>query len=368
MKKKVLSLLLAVMMIMSSMVVFAEEPEYAIQIVSGDNVTGLTLEELKAMPEEALIAEEYDYNTKGGEKKTEVKGVSLAYILKEKAGIDFEEGTVEFEALDGYEVAPHDLKDVLSDELKYVVVYEENGEVVDDDENPETDDLKILRKQEQPGEFGTVYKMISKVTVNQAEEAPVEETPAEEVDVNFTDITEDFKFAESAILDLAKRGIINGMGDGKYAPAGEFTRAQFCKVMVESLGYELKDYTGEFTDVNANDWFAPYVQAAVDTGLFTGYPDGTFNPNKTINRQEMAAVAGRAAVLAEKATQEKLDKFVMEKSNFADKDLVQDWAANEIAWLESEGVFSEVAGEKFEPTKVVNRAEAAVIVYNTLFK
>ena len=40
----------------------------------------------------------------------------------------------------------------------------------------------------------------------------------------------------------------------------------------------------------------------------------------------------------------------------------------QVAWLEAEGVFSEIAEEKFEPEKVVNRAEAAVVIYNTLFK
>lgn len=82
----------------------------------------------------------------------------------------------------------------------------------------------------------------------------------------------------------------------------------------------------------------------------------------------MASVAGRAAVLAEKVAQEKMDKFVMEKSNYLDKELVQEWAANEVAWLEAQGVFAEIATENFEPTKIVNRAEAALIVYNTLFK
>lgn len=57
-------------------------------------------------------------------------------------------------------------------------------------------------------------------------------------------------------------------------------QAQICTIMVASLGYEPKEYKGGFTDVDASDWFAPYVQAAVDAGLFTGYTDGSFKLKK----------------------------------------------------------------------------------------
>ena len=63
-----------------------------------------------------------------------------------------------------------------------------------------------------------------------------------------------------------------------------------------------------------------------------------------------------------------MTKFVMEKSKYVDKDMVPRWAGNSIAWLEAQGVFEGIATENFEPAKVVNRAEAASIVYNTLFK
>ncbi len=56
------------------------------------------------------------------------------------------------------------------------------------------------------------------------------------------------------------------------------------------------------------------------------------------------------------------------KVKFEEQGFVSHWAASQVAWLEAEGVFADIAEEKFEPAKVVNRAEAAVIVYNTLFK
>jgi len=380
-KFKVIAMVLAIVMILSQSLVFAED--YAIEIGGTLVATELklTLEDLKSMPEEAQIAQEYVYNSKGGEKTVQVKGVSLAYLLKEMAGVTAEEGNVEFFAADEWPIDPQPLEDVLNDELKFVLAYEVDGEAIDNDEGI-IEEITVYRNLKYEGEFDTVYKLINKITVGEAEAVEEEEAPEEEPiepieeeteeteeteEVTFTDITEEYKFAEAAIYDLAKRGIIDGMGGGLYAPGNEFTREQFCKIIVVALEYELKEYEGAFSDIDDDRWSAPYVQAAVDSGLFVGYPDGTFLPEKVITRQEMALVAARAAVAKGLVEQAKVDKFVMEKSDYIDKEDVADWAGNAVAWLEAQDVFAGIAVEKFEPARNVNRAEAALVVFNTLF-
>ena len=371
--KKVSALLLVIAMLFSQ-VVFAEGE--AVVVINGAGVEkelSLTLDELKAMPEEAQIDEEYIYNSKSGEKTVIVKGVSLAYVLEELAGLKAEEAEVAMVASDGYPIDPQMLSDIMTESLKYVMAYEVDGSAIDNDKNPETDEIVVYRKVKEAGEFGTVFKLVAEITVGEAMDPVVEEPAVEEpvveepVAVVFTDITEEFSFAKTAIETLAQKSIVNGKGNDMFDPAGSFTRAEYCKVAVLSLGYELVEYKGGFSDVKASDWFAPYVQAAVDNGLFKGYPDGTFKPAQPINRQEAALVAASAAVTAGKVEQAKVNKFVMEKSNFEDKLSVPEWAANSVAWLEAQGVFTGVAEGQFQPTKVVNRAEAAVIVYNTLF-
>ena len=371
--KKVSALLLVIAMLFSQ-VVFAEGE--GVVVINGAGVEkelSLTLDELKAMPEEAQIDEEYIYNSKSGEKTVIVKGVSLSYVLEELAGLKAEEAEVAMVASDGYPIDPQMLSDIMTESLKYVMAYEVDGSAIDNDKNPETDEIVVYRKVKEAGEFGTVFKLVAEITVGEAMDPVVEEPAVEEpvveepVAVVFTDITEEFSFAKTAIETLAQKSIVNGKGNDMFDPAGSFTRAEYCKVAVLSLGYELVEYKGGFSDVKASDWFAPYVQAAVDNGLFKGYPDGTFKPAQPINRQEAALVAASAAVTAGKVEQAKVNKFVMEKSNFEDKLSVPEWAANSVAWLEAQGVFTGVAEGQFQPTKVVNRAEAAVIVYNTLF-
>lgn len=370
--KRMSTLLLAIILILSQSIIFAETTTDFVVEITGKGVTEvkLTLEDLRNMPEESQIDEEYIYNSKSGEKTVAVKGVSLAYVLREKAGLTVEDAEVIFTAADGYPIDPQLLKDILNEELMYVIAYEADGEVILDKENNEV--ITIYRKVKETGEFGTVFKVVNKIELGEPKAdvvVPVEpEKPAETEEIVFTDITEEYKFAETAIQELAKLGIVNGMGEGLFAPEGEFTRAQFCKIVVESLGIEKSEFKDSFTDVKSGQWFAPYVQAAVESGLFKGYEDGTFMPEKVINRQEMAVVVARAAVIKEVVKQEKMDKFTMDKSKFADKDAVQDWAAHQVAWLEAEGAFKDIATENFEPVKVVNRAEAATVVYNILFK
>ena len=370
---------MAIALLLSQVAAFAATDSYAVEISGvGSTAELITLDDLKAMPAEAQINQEYIYNSKAGEKTAQVKGVSLAYLLKE-AGVTAENAEVIFEASDGYAIAPQPLADIFNEDLKYVVAYEVNGAAIDNDGIVDNEEITIYRNVKEAGEFGTVFKMVNKITVGATAaateehatvpEVPVTEPGATEIteSVLFVDITEDYKFAETAIYDLAKRGIIDGLGDGLYAPQNEFTREQFCKIVVEALGYEKLEYAGGFSDLAADRWSSSYVQTAVETGLFKGYTDGTFKPEQIITRQEMAVVAANAAVASGKVTQEKLNKFVMEKSAYLDKADVADWAANAVAWLEAQGAFVGVAAENFEPATLVNRAQAAVVVFNTLF-
>ncbi len=377
-KSKLFLFVLTITLILSQASAFAANDfVFEVAITGVEETLKFTVDDLKAMPDEAQIDEEYIYNSKSGEKTAKVKGVSLKYILL-NAEIGFENGQVLLEASDGYPIDPQLLQDVLNDDLKYVVAYEVDGEKIDNDDIADNEEITIYRKVKETGEFGTVYKMVIKISVTEvAEDAKTPETEEQiteelvvenDVEKVFTDISEEFKFAEEAIYDLAKRGIIDGMGEGLYVPQNPFTREQFCKIIVEALGFETKEYQGAFSDINNDRWSSSYVQVAVDNGLFVGNPDGTFLPEKIISRQEMAVVAARAAVASGKVAEEKLIKFVMEKSDYTDKDAVDSWAGNAVAWLEAEGVFEGIANDKFEPTKNVNRAEAALVVFNTLFK
>src|SRR6056297_4342690 len=176
-RTKVLTIALSMILILSQSVVFAEDVEPVVTI-TGEGVEtelSLSLDELMAMPEEAQINEEYIYNSKGGQKSVMVKGVSLAYILQE-AGVVDGEAEVTFTASDNWPIDPQPLTDVMDEELQYVLAYEVDGAAIDEDENPDNDEIIVYRKVKEDGEFGTVYKMIVDINVS----GPIEEEAVEE--------------------------------------------------------------------------------------------------------------------------------------------------------------------------------------------
>lgn len=102
--------------------------------------------------------------------------------------------------------------------------------------------------------------------------------------------------SDEAVLALAEREIVSGMGDGEFHPDETMTRAQFAAIVVRALGLEPK--CGEtFDDVPAERWYAPYVDTAAKYGIVHGRSEGIFDPEGTITRQEAGILLEQAAAL-----------------------------------------------------------------------
>ena len=96
----------------------------------------------------------------------------------------------------------------------------------------------------------------------------------------------------NAISTLSNMGIITGYDDGTFKPNAQITRAEFVTIATRFFSYKA-DYDGAFKDVSYLSWYADYVQAAVDMGLVSGYPDGSFRPGNNITRAEAVTIVNR---------------------------------------------------------------------------
>ena len=116
-------------------------------------------------------------------------------------------------------------------------------------------------------------------------------------------------YYEHDMRTLISKGIIAGNGNGVYAPNGNVTRAEFAAFIDRILGLTEANSTKSskviFSDVSLGKWYTDSIHAAVQTGIVSGYPNGTFKPNNKITRQEMASLVDRAlqfkGISAEKA-------------------------------------------------------------------
>lgn len=171
---------------------------------------------------------------------------------------------------------------------------------------------------------------------------------------------------KKAVEELASRGIINGMGNGEFCPDNTMTRAEFATIVVKSLGL-VPTATKEFSDVSADKWYAGYVGTASKYGIVSGVGDGKFNPAGTITKQEAAAMITRAAKLCGMDTERNQVAVRDTLAQFPDYVSVSEWARSSVAFCYSEDIFDQKDSNVL-PKEKITRGEIAQTVYNLLGK
>ncbi len=118
-------------------------------------------------------------------------------------------------------------------------------------------------------------------------------TLTEAVDNAFIDITGNVH--EQAILWVAGEGIASGFGDGRFGPNDDVTRGQMATFLSRAL--DLPAGTKTFTDIAGNT-HADAIRSVADAGISEGRVDGTFGPDEPVTRAQMATFLMRALDLA----------------------------------------------------------------------
>ena len=169
-----------------------------------------------------------------------------------------------------------------------------------------------------------------------------------------------------AILALAHRGILNGMGDGNFAPEGLLTRAQFCAMAQRALGLPPYAVSAQvFSDVPFGKWYHGSVMSAYGFGAVNGMGDGTFAPEKTITRQEAAVLVSRLAEKCGMAVDYDDTAARNVLSQFGDYRTCGNWAKEGLAFCYANDILDDSVMD-IQPTQAVTRAEAARMFYAML--
>ena len=145
-------------------------------------------------------------------------------------------------------------------------------------------------------------------------------------DVTFLDVPADAWYAQ-AVSRLAALGVIEGVGNGRFAPERAISRAEFT-AMAMRFAQVTGGGTCTFSDVLPGAWYYEAVAGAAELGWIDGYPDGTFRPNATISRAEVAAIVNR--MLGRVADQDYIDSHSSEIRTFRDLPTTH-WAYYHIA-------------------------------------
>ena len=145
------------------------------------------------------------------------------------------------------------------------------------------------------------------------------------VTVSFADVSADAWYAQ-AVNALASLGIVQGVGDGMFAPERTITRAEFTVIAMRFAELPTGG-TNPFSDVRTSDWFYAQVVGAAQYGWITGYTNGTFGPNNTITRAEVTAIVNR--MLSRSADEDFVDDNAADLVQFSDVALTY-WAYYDI--------------------------------------
>jgi len=102
----------------------------------------------------------------------------------------------------------------------------------------------------------------------------------------FKDVSTNY-WAIKAINFMVSRNIISGYPDGTFKPEKIVTRAEYAKMLALSLGLKIGEGRDIYVDVPKSHWAYKYITAVTDAKLMKGYGKGKFGPNDTVKKEEI---------------------------------------------------------------------------------
>ncbi len=160
-------------------------------------------------------------------------------------------------------------------------------------------------------------------------------------------------WAKGPIESLAAAGIISGYPDGTFQPEKTLSRAELCTLLMKTKEPKSgKTEKPAFKDVSEKHWAASYIAQAAGEGMVGGYPDGTFRPNQSLTRAEAVKIlVAFAGIKTAKVTERPFPDVA-----------VTHWATPFISAAKNAGILDYLAGKDFVPNRELTRAEAAEMI------
>ena len=162
-------------------------------------------------------------------------------------------------------------------------------------------------------------------------------------------------WAKSVIQSAIDSGISTGYPDGSYRPDQAITRAEFFALVNNSFKYTAAS-AASFNDVAADAWYAPVIARAKTAGYISGYADGGIHPENNITRQEAAVIISRIKSLTAASG----------ALSFTDTMAIAGWSRAAVAAVFEAKVMSGYPDGSFKPQAQIKRGEALVAVSNSL--
>ena len=208
------------------------------------------------------------------------------------------------------------------------------------------DSVKITGIQSEPGE-----------SPNVASDAVIKNAKGEDVTANYqiTYVNGVLKAIEVLNKEIHFNYVI-GYTDGTIRPNNDISRAEvatiFFRLLTDEARTQYDKTTSSFSDIKDGAWCCRAVSTLTNMGIIKGYTDGSFQPNKSITRAELATIIARFA---------KLD---VNTKTFSD--INGHWAQKSIELAAGNGWINGYTDGTFRPNKSIIRAETFAMINRVL--
>lgn len=176
----------------------------------------------------------------------------------------------------------------------------------------------------------------------------------------FRDVQDPEAWFYDAVYAVYDQGFLKGVGNDLFAPNNTMNRAMVVTILHRMAGSPETSAQSPFVDVPQNIWYSQAAIWAAEAGIVKGYGEGIFAPGKAVTRQELAAMFFRFH--EKQSGSVKVDRQILDR--FQDKDDVDFWAVDAMAWAVQQKVIQGVKENMLAPDNSATRAQTAQMVLN----
>lgn len=183
---------------------------------------------------------------------------------------------------------------------------------------------------------------------------------AEKAD-DFTDVSRSdwyYQFVDY----VTSKGYFNGVADKTFAPADNMTRAMFVTVLFRFHGAKGDRSQSAFTDVAPGEWYTDAINWAAANRIVDGVGNGKFAPNDPITRAQMCTMIERYLDLYRKAWKVTLPE-TGSVSVMVDESAIPAYALAAVKQCQRHGLVNGFEDGTFRPNDLSTRAQVAAVIY-----
>lgn len=183
---------------------------------------------------------------------------------------------------------------------------------------------------------------------------------AEKAD-DFTDVSRSdwyYQFVDY----VTTKGYFNGVADKTFAPADNMTRAMFVTVLFRFDGAKGDRTQSAFTDVAPGQWYTDAINWAAANRIVDGVGNGKFAPNDPITRAQMCTMIERYLALYKKAWKVTLPE-TGSVSVMVDENAIPAYALAAVKQCQRHGLVNGFEDGTFRPNELSTRAQVAAVIY-----